>query len=1195
MQISDFSIRNPVKVAVVVILVCTFGLVSLFAIPVQLTPEVIKPVVSVRTFWPGASPQEVESEIISKQEEQLQDVEGMIDFKSQCMAGSGEVEMEFAVGTPMESTLLKVANKLDQVRDYPEDADEPVLRTVGANSSSIAYFSLVARPPSHQQLRDFLDDHPALAEPCAILFDNEVVDMPTFNRLARDFPELKELTVGSPDVLSLRTFSEDVIAARIQRVEGVGDCDTYGGSEDELRVVINPAKLAAYQITIPQLRDALTQENHNISGGDIWEGKRRYVVRTLGQFQSPEHVANTIVAHRDGAPVYVRDLAQVTLTSSKSLGVGHQRGVDMLTTAVKREQGANVLDVMAGIKEAVRELNDGVLKAKGLYLLQSYDETVYIESATKLVTNNLIVGGLLAVVVLLVFLRNGRSTLVIALAIPICAIGTFLIVKLTGRSINVISLAGMAFAVGMVLDSAIVVLENIDRHFQRGDSAWDAASRGTSEVWGAILASTLTTAAVFLPVIFIQEEAGQLFRDIAIAITAGVSLSLIVSLTVIPTASARLLRDRRSDNKSIVGNMRHLPGVLDSLDRFAGGFSDKVLAINRRLLSADISNFVRFLIAVGFAIGLLGLVPLEYRRIDFWPYWYPVASWISVAIVIVSLLVFIPFAQRQPRLAIVTTIIMLTVGLSWKLMPDAEYLPEGNKNLVFAQLQPPPGYNIEQLESLGNTIESRLAPYWEARPGTPEAAALDGPVIDNFFLVARGSSVFMGGRTTDPNRAHELVPLLEKATAGLPGVNSFVNQSSLFERNLSEGRSIDIEIVGPDITKLVELGGRIQSEVQAIFPVATETQVRARPSLDLGSSELHIRRNADKAAQRGVTTDELGYTVNALIDGAYAGTYWHQGKEIDLVIFGAENFSTRTQDIEQLPVGTPTGELVALGDVADVVLSAGPEQVNRIDRQRSITIQVRPGPGISLENTMLRIENEVIDPLRAEGADVGGLYQFRLAGTADDLRQMRAVLSWRIAMAVFITFLLIAALYESFLYPLAIMVSVPLAAVGGFAGLRLLNLFTTQRLDILTMLGFIILIGTVVNNAILIVERALQLIRYEGIDHQSAVLQSVRGRIRPIFMTTATTCLGMFPLVIFPGAGSELYRGLGSVVLGGLIVSTFFTLFLVPLLFCLLYELRLRLLGAETLLSEGSESPPEENSYTPPLERDPIPRPATMG
>ena len=1175
MRITDFSIRNPVKVAVGVILVCLFGLLAFGLIPVQLTPEVVRPSAWVWTQWPGASPQEIETEIVSKQEEQLQDIQGMIDFRSECSAGSGEIEMEFAVGTDLNSTLLEVVNKLQQVRDYPQDADEPIVRTVGNRSSSIAYLSLVPRAPEREQLRAFLKHHPELAEPMAPLFQGPEVDVPTIHRLAAEYPAIEELLVDVPDVLDLRTFAEDVVAARIQRVDGVGDCDVYGGSELELRVVVNPAKLAAHNISLGDLRDALGRENRNVSAGDLWEGKRRYIVRTLGQFDSPGDVADTIVAYRDEKPVYVRDLADVDLTSSKTQGVGHQRGVDMLTVAVKREQGSNVLLVMEGVRNAIDELNNSVLKARGLYLMQSYDETVYIDSATELVTNNLLLGGLLAAGVLLLFLRDVRSTLVVALAIPICAIGTFLVIKLANRSINVISLAGMAFAIGMVLDAAIVVLENIFRHHQSGEAPPAAASRGASEVWGAVLASTLTTAAVFRPVIFIQEEAGQLFRDIAIAITAGVSLSLIVSLTVIPTAAARLLRsDRSGAQHATNGQPRRHRAWLRSLDRIAQRFANGVTNTVARLIAGDISPRFRLLCGLLFVVGVLGLVPVEYRTIESWPYWYPVASARWLVLAAACGLAFFPLALARPRAGFVLMVVALALGLSYKIMPDAEYLPEGNKNLVFASLQTPPGYNIEKLIALGNQVESRLKPYWEARPGTPEAEALDGPLIDNFFLVARGGSVFMGGRAVDASRAHELVTLFEDATSGLPGVNTFVNQSSLFERRMSESRSVKVEITGPDIDHLVDLGRRVMSKAEALFPRETETQIRPVPSLDLAASELHIRLNREKAAQRGVTTTDLGYAINALNDGAYAGTYWHQGKEIDLVIFGDEDFNLRTQDIERLPLNTPTGEMVSVADVADVVMAAGPEEIIRIDRQRAVTIQVRPGPDISLESTMNRIQQEIIDPLRAEGADVGGLYQFHLAGTADDLRQMRTVLSWRLALSIFITFLLIAALYESFLYPVVIMVSVPLAAVGGFAGLRLLNLFTTQRLDILTMLGFIILVGTVVNNAILIVERALQFIRRDGLDHRAALVKSVETRIRPIFMTTATTVLGMAPLVLFPGAGSELYRGLGSVVLGGLIVSTMFTLFLVPTLFALLYELRVSLAGAEAELMEPDEELP---------------------
>ena len=338
---------------------------------------------------------------------------------------------------------------------------------------------------------------------------------------------------------------------------------------------------------------------------------------------------------------------------------------------------------------------------------------------------------------------------------------------------------------------------------------------------------------------------------------------------------------------------------------------------------------------------------------------------------------------------------------------------------------------------------------------------------------------------------------------------------------------------------------------------STGTAVQPVPSLDLGSPEVHVVRNIEKAAQRGINTADLGYIVNALVDGAYSGKYWHHGKEIDLVIYGQDRFSERTQNVEQLPLVTPSGDLVRLADIADVTETAGPEEIVRIDRQRAITIRVRPGPGIALEDATTRIDQTILDPIRERG-DLGGLYQFTLAGTADDLAQMRAAMSGSLLLALVITYLLIAALYESFFYPLVIMISVPLASVGGFVGLRLLNLVVPQRLDVLTMLGFVILIGTVVNNAILIVDFALHLIRDQQVRLDKAIAESVRSRVRPIFMTTLTTVLGMSPLVFSPGAGSELYRGLGIVVLSGLLVSTVFTLFLVPMLFGLIYEARER-------------------------------------
>ncbi|MBX3414055.1 MAG: efflux RND transporter permease subunit [Pirellulales bacterium] len=1167
MQIADFSIHNPVKVAVGVVLVCLFGIVAMLNIPVQLTPEVTRPVISVRTRWAGASPEEVEKEIVSKQEQQLQDVEGMIDFRSTCQEGQGEVEMEFEVGTDIDAALVRVTKRLSQVRDYPDDADEPFVRTVSANGSPIAWFSLLPVAPTHAEVRALLEANPHLAEPLAPLLARESIHVPMLYELAKHHPEVQELIRHDVDPSRLRTFAEDNIAARLQRAhDGVAASDVYGGREFELRVIFDPVRLAARKITVPQLRDALLRENRNVSGGDVWEGKRRYLVRTLGLFSDPQQVADTIVAYRDGAPVYVRDLATVELASTKPDSLGRERGVNMLSVNVQRKQGANVMDVMAAVREEVRSLNEGFLGRNGLQLVQTYDETVYISSAMSLVTDNLVAGSVLTALVLLVFMRSGRSTLVICLAIPICAMGTFVVIRLLGRSMNVISLAGMAFAVGVVVDSATVVLENIYVRYQRGESAFTAASRGTSEVWGAVLAGTLTMLAVFLPVIFIQAEAGQLFRDISIAISAGVAISLLVTLTVVPSAACHLLqhgevaRNREEDRSLGTRLWRVLDRWMTPFSYLGERFTTALLWATDRLQSGNLSHGTMIVTWLLFAAGAIMLVPSRYVQLEHWPWYYPVPSLLGLTIAVVSTLLFLPLAFRSRRVAVAIMSIVLGMGISYRLMPEAEYLPAGNKNLVYGRMQPPPGYNVDQLVGLARQVEDRLRANWEALPNSAEAARLEGPPLATLSVTARGRTLVVAARSADPERASEMVPLVRRAIAKLPGVLTSVSQTSLFERGLSGGRTIDIEISGPKLATLVGLGQEIMSGVQRILPAeTTETSVQPIPGLDLGSPELHVRVRPEKAAQRGISTSDLGYSIDALVDGAYAGPYWHEQKEIELVLYGQAAFSERTQNVEQLPIATPTGEVISVADVADVRLASGPEQISRIDRERAITIQVRPGTGVALEGAMNRIQREVLDPIRAAGLPPG--YHLNVAGTADDLIQMRTAMSGSLLFALLITYLLIAGLYESFLYPLVIMISVPMGAVGGFLGLWLLNLVTVQRLDSLTMLGFVILIGTVVNNAILIVDQTLVYIRRDGAHHRDAVRESVRGRVRPIFITTLTTLIGLFPLVVSPGAGSELYRGMGTVLFGGLVVSTFFTLLLVPLLFSLFFEMRARLFG----------------------------------
>ena len=1150
MNFIAFAIENPVKVTVAVFLLVLFGGLAYLSTPVQLTPDVVEPEITVTTLWPGASAQEVEREIIEEQEEQLKSVEGLEEFNSESADSSGSITLKFPVGTSLSDARARVSEKLNQVPEYPDDANEPVISTVNANTNAVAWFILKPLPPTHEDLRNLIGLYPELAAPLAPILNRPGrIDLTRINDLVDDHPVLETFVLGRNNPALMKKFAEDFIEAEFERVPGIANANVFGGRDQEFRIVVNPTRLAALGVTIDALRTVLLSQNRNTSAGDIQEGKQRNVVRTLGQFQSAVQVEETIITHRDSSPIRVRDVATVGISYKKPTGVVRQQGLSALAVNAQQSPGTNLKAIMGPARQkldldgdgtitsfelaeceriygrclrtAVEGLNQGVLKQKGVYLEQVYDETLYLDSATDLVRSNVYIGGTLAILVLLVFLRSLRSVLIVGLAIPISVVGTCLFVKAFDRSINVISLAGMAFAVGMVVDNAIVVLENIYRHYQMGKPPRRAALEGTQEVWGAVLASTLTTLAVFVPVIFVQGQAGQLFRDIAIAISCAVALSLLVSVTVIPTAAARLLSRRRSSDEP------------RTADRSVAGDSTPLHS------QADTKS--------GFGIrGLFGLVRL--------------GSWLNHGFADGMKWLLSMRGSTVIRLAIVLAFVAGSLVLSRKLLPDTEYLPGGNRNLIIAILLPPPGYNVDQMISLGENIEKQLAPYWLGKKGD------DAPEIESFFFVASGRSLFMGARSVDELRSAELIPILSQAAAAQPGVIPIVSQASLFDSALSGGRTIDIEITGPDLEVLVLEAQKAFGICMQEFPMTAGNQLRPIPGLDLSSPELHVVPRLEKASELGISSSSIGYAVNALVDGAFAGDYWHEGRRIDLVLYGDDDYADQSQDLENLPISTPGGDNVLLSTVADVILSRGPEQVNHVERLRSITIQLKPAGGIALEAALRTVEEKIRGPLMQSPNFQSGLYQIRLAGTADKLADTWYELKWNLVLAVVLTYLLMSALFESFLYPLVIMTSVALALVGGLIGLTVLNRFSFQTLDMLTMLGFVILIVTVVNNAILIVHQSLNLIRGEGMTSNDAVCESVRTRIRPIFMSTLTTVLGMLPLVVpvpslveghlvwISGAGSELYRGLGSVVLGGLIVSTAFTLILVPAGFSLVMD-----------------------------------------
>lgn len=1017
------AVARPVTVFVAVVLVCMFGALSVLDLPIQLTPDITVPTLTVTTRWPGASPVEVETEILEEQEDALKSVPGLVKMESEAKPDEGKITLEFEVGTPMEEALVRATNRLTQVPDYPAAAREPVVSTADSAGPPLAVITIKS-------------------------------------------------TTGRP-VAAYRTWVEQTVLPRLERIPGVANIRHLGGQDRQIVVDFDMAALAARRITVPAIAARIDAELRDVSGGDLSLGKRRYLVRTPAAPEHPEELERIVVgAGADGTPILLGDVARVHTGLRKPTGVAMSDNGPSMVLLLFREAGSNVLQVSQEVRDTVEELDRDEFAPEGLVFSVVADQVPYIEGALALVQQNLLVGAGLSILVLVLFLRSVAASAVISIAIPVCVLGTALGMALLGRTVNVVSLAGTAFAVGMVVDNSIVALESIDTWRRRGRSAAEAAYYGVREVWGALLASTVTTAAVFIPIIGWQDEVGMLLRDVAVAIAMAVTVSLLVSVIVIPSFSARLLRP--------------LPGGGEDTDA------------RPSLIQRQVAWLVR--------------------------------SW-------------------RRSLLVVVGAVVASVATASALLPAMEYLPTGNRNLVFGIMLPPPGYSSEELERIARRVQGEMAEH--------TGVEKDGvPSISRTFFVGDGNQVFFGAVAEDDVRAAELPPFVRATGAKTPGAFAFASQASLFGRAVGDGRAVEIEISGPALGDLIAVGGRLMGQLSELLPGA---QVRPIPSLDLGAPEIHAEPRRDEAAALAVSGAELGLIVDAYVDGAIVGELGPEGEpKIDVVLRAHRPDGGEIDDPEALaaaPVATPTGRVVPLSSLAELTETIGPTLIQHIERRRAITLQVTPPETVALEDAMRRIRGEVLEPLRASGELPDGI-ELQLSGTAGRLEEAKGRFGDVLILAVLISFLLLAALFEDFLAPIAVLVTVPLAGAGGVLGLWAVDRWLTpQTFDLMTALGFVILIGVVVNNAILVVDGALARLR-DGEILADAVPAAVRARVRPIFMSTGTSLAGLLPMVVFPGSGAELYRGVGAIVLGGLALSTLLTLYVVPTLFTLLWRMR---------------------------------------
>ena len=1019
MDIIRYSIEKPVTVISVIIIVLLFGLISLKRLPFQLSPTVIEPEIKVTTTWRGATPYEIEREIIEEQENTLKGLPNLEEMESESMNGMGTVTLRFKVGTNVDEVLTRVSNKLNEVPSYPNDVDKPVVNASGASTSPVVWIILKT-----------MDSNPRHVE-------------------------------------TYRTFFEEEVRQHLERVKGVSDLFIGAGTEQEMHVVVKPDRLAALGLTIYDLISNLQQENINTSAGTLEVGRQKYRIRTKAEFNSAEDIRNVVLRSDGQKRVLLRDVADVDFGYAKPNGVVLHNGTGGMAVGIRPEPGTNILEMTDQLEETVKWLNETKLKPNKLYFHWLYDQRFYIGGAIKLIKQNIVFGGLLAVAVLMLFLRSLRATAVVALAIPISIVGTFTVLDIMGRNLNVISLAGIAFAVGMLVDNAIVVIENIDRHRKTGKSAYDAALDGTKEVWGAVLASTVTTVAVFLPIVFIHEEAGQLFRDIAIAVVTAVSLSLFVSVSVIPMFS----------------------------NKFFGVASSKKLHSKSILVSSG--NWL--------AEQIMNLVSMA------------ISNW----------------KTRLTTICLLTGLAFFTV---WALLPKMEYLPQGNRNFVLSILAPPPGLSNQELLEIGNYFTEIARPHL--------GKDVNGmPGIADMFYIGREGFNIVGALSTHWDRAGELRPLFNRMIYSIPGMYGVSLQPGIFSRRIGTGRSVELDISGDDLELIVAAATRLFEKIRDDID---DTQVRPVPSIELSYPEAQIIPDRERLKTNGMTSRELGLALDVLMDGTYVGDFKQEGKKkIDLIIKSADAGIATPEDLYHSLLSTPKGQMVPVSSLARLEHTAGMTQIRHLERKRTVTLQITPPDDMALQEALEIIEQEIIPAVRAEGLfkelEVG------ISGAADKLIETRNVLQWNFVLAALIAYLLMASLFSNFIYPLIIMLTIPLAGAGGFIGLKLLNIFLVQQpMDVLTMLGFVILIGVVVNNAILIVHQALNNFHNRGMTHHDAVLDSTRSRLRPIYMSAATSIFGMMPLVLVQGAGSEMYRGLGSVLLGGLAVSTVCTVFVIP-------------------------------------------------
>ena len=1068
MTLIDVAARRRITVLMFTLAVLLFGVVSLSRLKVNLLPDLSYPTITIRTALPGSAPLEVENLISKPIEEAVGIIKNVRQVRSISRSGQSDVVLEFVWGTNMDFAGVDVREKIDLLR-LPDEADRPLLLRFDPSNEPIMRLALTSS---------------AAAE-------------------------------GDPVALKrLRTLADEDIKNALEAVEGTAAVKASGGLEEEIRVLVDQQKIAQLGLPIEGITQRLAAENVNLSGGRLEEGAQRFLVRTINEFQSVDDIRNAILSTRDSRVVRVRDVATVTRSHKDRVAITRLDGRESVELAIYKEGDANTVQVARKLEQRIESLKSTF--PDDLELTEVYDQSVFIADAIGQVRDAALIGGTLAVLVLYLFLRNFRATVVIAVAIPVSIVGTFVPMFASDITLNIMSLGGIALAVGLLVDNSIVVLENIVKRRDAGDDAMTASVRGTREVAGAVTAATLTTVAVFFPMVFVTGIAGQLFRDQALTVTFALLFSLLVAMTLIPMLSA-----------------------WSKAPRFADADDTEPPS----------------LIVRGFAwlfIGLRG----SWRgtaaalRVLLWPLVWLVQRFDGAMARVYPPLLRFSLRHRFVILLVAGGLTALSASLVPRL--GTELIPQLSQGEFFVDVRLPPATPLSgtdrvlrKAQGAASEIDGIELSYAVAGTGS----RIDASPVDAGENAGR-LTVRLGANATREDEERTMAALRESLRE-LPGATYKFSRPSLF----SARTPLEVEVRGDDLDA-IQRGAELVAELMR----RNDNLADIKSSIEMGNPEIQIRFDPARAANLGLLVRDIADRVVTKVRGTEATRYTIRDRKIPVLVRSIDSNASSLDDINNLIVNPASTRPISLGAIADVAIAMGPSEIRRIDQERVAIVSANLAGG-DLGSAVARLEAELIEaPLPATVTAV-------VSGQNAEMQSSFLSMQFTLLLAVFLVYLVMAAQFESIVHPLVILFTIPLALVGA-----VLALFVTgTTINVVVFIGAIMLAGIVVNNAIVLVDLINQL-RGRGTPRFEAIVEAGRSRLRPILMTTATTTLGLLPMALGLGDGAEVRAPMAITVIGGLLMSTALTLVVIPVVYSLLDRRRDPALTANPAATAGTAS-----------------------